>query len=153
MFRGVNSATLDDKGRLAIPSRYRESLRLQADDRLIVTIDPEERCLLMYPLPDWEEIEEKLVNLPSFNQAARKVQRLLIGHAVDLNLDGNGRILVPTTLREYANIAKNVVLLGQGKKFEIWDEGYWYEQRELWLQDKALAKQALLPDDLKALSL
>lgn len=153
MFRGSNSISVDEKGRLTMPSRYREALRLQANDQLIATIDPDERCLLLYPLPEWEEIEEKIASLPSFNSTARKIQRLLIGHAIELVLDTNSRILLPQTLREYANLDKHVMLLGQGKKFEIWNENYWQEQCNAWLQEDIVTKQGLLPENLKLLSL
>lgn len=153
MFRGSNSINLDEKGRLTIPSRYRDALREQADDQLIATIDPEDRCLLLYPLPDWEEIETKIANLPSLNSAVRKIQRLLIGHAVELALDSNSRILLPQTLRDYANLDKQVMLLGQGKKFEIWNASHWEEQRNMWLQEDVINQQGLLPENLKSLSL
>ena len=89
MFRGINVINLDTKGRLAIPTRYRAGLQDEANGRLIVTIDTEEHCLLLYPLTAWKEIEQKIESLPSFNQATRRIQRLLIGHATELELDAN----------------------------------------------------------------
>ena len=90
MFRGVNSLNLDAKGRMAIPSKYRERLLAQSDGQLVVTVDRD--CLLVYPLPDWEVVERKLVKLPSYNPQARRLQRLLMGYATECELDGNGRI-------------------------------------------------------------
>jgi len=84
-------------------------------------------------LPEWEEIERKLVKLPSFNVQARRLQRLLIGHATEVELDGNGRILLPPLLREFASLDKAVVMIGQGNKFEIWDEAKWNARRAEWL--------------------
>lgn len=150
MFRGVNNINLDAKGRLAIPVKYRELLTQHCNGELVVTIDTDERALLMYPRPEWEELEQKVQALPSFNPAARRVQRLLIGHATDTPLDGSGRILLPTPLREYAQLDKKTVLLGQGNKFELWAEELWLERREDWLSDKSSLE---LPPELANLSL
>src|SRR5262249_24732176 len=108
---------------------------------------------LLYPLTSWKIIEQKLAELPSFNQAARRIQRLLIGHAFDTELDNNGRFLVPPLLREYAHLKKHAVLVGQGKKIEIWDDTHWQERRNLWLQEESLTDSTLLPDEVKLLSL
>src|SRR5690606_33957411 len=98
MFRGANKETLDAKGRLAMPTRYRERIIERSNGRLIATVDRADRCLLIYPLPEWEEIELKLRRLPTLNPVARRLQRLMIGHATDLELDGSGRILIPPSL-------------------------------------------------------
>lgn len=151
MFRGVNSLAIDDKGRMAIPARYREDLLEESSPHLIITIDTESTCLLLYPYSQWELIEKKIEALPSFNPAARRIQRLLIGHATETTLDNNGRILLPQPLREYANLTKNVVLIGQGKKFELWDEQQWLTSRQDWLKEATQVGQ--LPPDLLSLSL
>ncbi|MEK7303841.1 MAG: division/cell wall cluster transcriptional repressor MraZ, partial [Pseudomonadota bacterium] len=132
MFRGVNAINLDNKGRLAIPTRYRDELVRLAKGQMVITVD-RDHSLLLYPLPEWEEIERKLVKLPSFNVQARRLQRLLIGHATEVELDGNGRILLPPLLREFASLDKAVVMIGQGNKFEIWDEAKWNARRAEWL--------------------
>ena len=150
MFRGVSAINLDAKGRLAIPTRYRDRLAEHCDGQIVVTIDTDERCLLIYPLPQWEDIERKVEALPSFNPAARRVQRLLIGHATDIVMDGSGRILLPIPLREYARLEKKVVVLGQGGKLELWSEAYWLERRESWLEDQA---ELEIPAELRSLSL
>jgi len=151
MFRGISLVVLDTKGRMALPSRHREQLQKDKVSQLVVTIDTESPCLLLYTLPEWEKIEEKLQSLPSFNQAARRIQRLLIGHATELELDGSGRLLLPQLLRDYAKLDKKTMLVGQGKKFEIWDEKQWNERRTGWLLDEA--KAADLPDELGSLAL
>ncbi len=133
MFRGVNSLSLDAKGRLAIPTRYRDGLLRQSDGRMVVTINNAERCLWLYPLADWEEIERKLVGLPSLDAAAQRLKRILIGHASDCDLDAAGRVLLPGPLRDFASLDKHVVMIGQGNKFEIWNEELWNERREQWL--------------------
>ncbi len=150
MFRGVTHINLDTKGRIALPSRYRERLVGLCDGNLVVTVD-RDHCLLIYPLPEWEHIEQKLVRLPSLNRAARRLQRLLIGHATECQLDGNGRILLPAPLRTFAGLEKHSVLIGQGNKFELWDEQAWTQRRDEWLAEAAEAEE--LPGDLESLSL
>lgn len=153
MFRGINGINVDAKGRIVMPTRYRERLQLDSRNSVVVTIDTEERCLLVYPLPEWEEIEKKLAGLPSFNAAARRIQRLLIGHATDAEIDGQGRILLPPMLRDYAGLNKHAVLVGQGKKFELWDEGHWDECRSRWLEEECNSNESALPEEVKAISL
>lgn len=134
MFRGVHTLNLDAKGRLAIPTRYRDPLQQQGDGSLVVTVDPD-HCLLLYPLPEWVEIERKLMRLPTLNPHVRRLQRLLVGHATECEIDGSGRILLPPPLREFAQLDKRVVLVGQGNKFELWEESTWNERREGWLAE------------------
>jgi MraZ protein len=117
---------------------------------MVVTIDTEERCLLIYPQPAWEDIQRKVESLPSFNTAARRVQRLLIGHATDIPMDRNGRLLITPPLREYANLDKQTVLLGQGNKLELWDEIVWNARRDQWLE---VQSEGGMPDELQMLSL
>ena len=148
MFRGANLANMDAKGRIVLPTRYRAYLQ----DGSIVTIDTEERCLLLYPQKVWEEIESKLAALPSYNAQARRIQRLLIGHATEVELDAQGRMLLPPLLREYAGLDKRAVLVGQGKKIEIWAEAHWNESRSQWLKEE-LRLDGELPEVVKLLSL
>ncbi len=150
MFRGVNNVNLDAKGRMAIPTRYRETLTKHCQGELVVTIDTEEKSLLIYPQPEWDDLQLKLAALPSFNSAARRVQRLLIGHATDIPMDGSGRILLTPPLRDYAELEKKAVLLGQGNKLELWSESIWHERRDAWLEDRSGLE---LPDELLSISL
>jgi MraZ protein len=147
MFRGINAITLDTKGRLAVPTRYRTALGAE----VVLTIDTEETCLLLYPREQWQKIEDKLQNLPSFNTQARRIQRLLIGHATDLEMDASGRLLLPQLLREYAQIDKKVVMIGQGNKFELWHEELWQQRRTHWLAEEDATE--VMPDEMKTLSL
>ncbi len=130
-FRGVTHLALDAKGRLAIPSRHRDALlgngASGVNGAIVLTADPS-RCLLLYPRAAWEPIQARLMALSSFNAEIRGLQRLLVGHADDVEVDGNGRILVPPALRQYAALDHHVVLVGQGNKFELWDEAKWQEQ-------------------------
>lgn len=150
MFRGVTHLTVDPKGRMAFPTRYRDALAHLCQGRLVVTVDPA-HCLLIYPLPEWEDIERRLVKLPTLNSQVRRLQRLLIGHATECELDGSGRILLPPPLREFAGLDKQVVLLGQLNKFELWDQARWAEKREEWLAEDAGPLE--LPDELGQISL
>ena len=138
MFRGISNASLDAKGRVALPTRNRESVIAVADGKVVVTIDMRERCLLLYPLPEWEIVQRKLESLSNINPEARLLQRLLIGHATDLDLDNSGRILLPSLLRDYAELTKKLVLVGQGNKIEIWSQDIWQESMQRWLQESDL---------------
>ena len=150
MFRGVNPLNLDAKGRMAMPMKYRERLQEMCGGQLVLTID-RDHCLLVYPFPEWEEIERKLVKLPTLNPQARRLQRLLIGHATEVELDGAGRILLPPPLREFAELDKKVILVGQGNRFELWNEGLWQERREQWLMEDE--DEQPLPAEMESLSL
>lgn len=151
MFRGEYPVTLDTKGRLAMPSRYRERLKDQSGGLLIATVNRSDRCLLIYPMPEWEETEKRLMELPSFDPANRRLQILMVGHATDLEMDAQGRILIPPNLREYASLSRDAVLIGQANRFELWDEAHWKARREQWLQVDEAA-EAVSPE-LRALKL
>lgn len=129
MFRGVAQLSLDSKGRLAVPSRYREALLVRCAGRLVITADFD-KCLLIYPQSDWEPIQQKLMGLSSLNPRIRGLQRQLVGYAEDIEMDAAGRVLVSSALREFAALVKNVVLVGQGNKFELWDKEKWEQALE-----------------------
>ena len=138
-----------------MPVRFRDlfvgETESSINPQLVITIDTEEPCLLIYPLIEWDLIQKKLEQLPSFNPAARRIQRLLIGHATDLELDASGRVLLPALLREYAQLDKKAILLGQGKKIELWSEPLWNARRETYLQANSNTEE--LPELLHQLSL
>ena len=148
MFRGVTQLSLDNKGRLAIPTQYRDSLVAYCAGHLVVTADPS-KCLLVYPQPAWEPIEQKLNGLSSFNPQTRSLQRLLVGNASDVEMDGAGRILVPPPLRQFAGLTKNVVLVGQGAKRELWEEEKWNQQ----IENALVLKNGSVPSELDGFSL
>jgi len=150
VFRGVSEINLDDKGRLAIPTKYRAELAECCESQLVVTVGLD-RCLLLYPLPEFEEIERKLVKLPSLNTQAKRLQRLLLGHATECELDGQGRFLIPEPLRRFATLQKKVAMVGQGNKFEIWDDETWSQARELWIEVERSNTEGLSPE-LESLS-
>lgn len=156
MFRGPTPLALDGKGRLAIPTKYRDVLMQRCGGHLVVTLDPS-NCLLLYPFPEWEPIEKKLNALPSFNPVSRMMQRILVGSATDVEMDSAGRILLPSLLRDRARLEKDVVLVGQGNKFEIWSAIDWQSQFDAATELPAMLDAALqkgeMPEELKGFSL
>ncbi len=151
MFRGVQHINMDAKGRLAMPARQREPLLSKCNGELVATIDTQSRCLFIYPLPEWEKIERDIQELPALNPAVKRFQRLVIGYATDLELDRSGRMLLPAPLRDYAQLEKKLVLVGQGKKLELWAEDLWMAEREQALADSG--PEAELPEELMSLTL
>ncbi len=100
----------------------------------MLTLNPLDRALWLYPSPEWELIEEKLAALSDFDRQSRRAKQMMRGYATDCRVDGQGRILLPPQLRDYAKLDKQIVLLGQGNKFELWDEAGWNAQRDEWLK-------------------
>lgn len=152
MFRGFNTISLDTKGRIAVPSRYRELISVQSENQLVITLNPLDRSLWLYPLSEWEVIEDKLATLSDFDKQSRRTKQMMRGYASDCQLDGQGRILVPKELRSYAELQKQAVILGQGNKFEIWNEQAWAAQRDEWLESVG-DESVPTPDSLQELSL
>jgi len=151
MFRGMHQINVDAKGRLAIPTKVREVLEGFGASTLVVTVDSQDRCLMVYPLSEWQKIETQLDALPTLNKTARQLKRLLLGHATELEPDGSGRVLISPACRAYANISKECMLMGQGNKLELWDKASWEAQEAEYLAQPVSLDD--LPDDLKSLSL
>lgn len=148
MFRGATSLNLDAKGRLAIPAKHRDALQAQSTGHLVLTAHPH-GCLLLYPQPAWEPIQAKMMALSSFDRQSSALQRLLVGYAEDLELDSAGRLLVSPSLREFSGLEKQVMLVGQGSHFELWNMEAWRGQL-----DKVMAgDDMLLPAELEGFSL
>lgn len=154
MFLGVNTLNLDAKGRLAVPSKHREILADCCASRVVVTVNPHEteRCLLLYPRNEWQEVERDLSRRDSMSPRIRAMQRLMVGYASELELDAQGRILLSNELRGFAGLGKKVSLVGQTNKIEIWDEETWLGNREQWLAAVA-PRDGELPEELKGLKL
>lgn len=131
---------MDAKGRMAIPKRYREAIDEASDGQLIATIDLHSPCLLIYTIDEWEVIERKLMSLPNMDPQSRMVQRLLLGHASEIEVDSQGRVLLPPLLRDHAKLEKNLILLGQGNKFELWSKQAWDASRPEMLGTAALGE-------------
>lgn len=156
MFRGACAVSLDTKGRMAIPTRYRPSLLQTGSENsyvpMICTVDIRQPCLLLYPLAEWEIVEQKLLALSNFVPEQRSLQRVMMGYATECELDNAGRILISAPLRQHAKLEKNIMLVGQLNKFEIWSETEWQAQIEKDMQ-LGMSGQFALSEELKMLSL
>lgn len=123
MFQGETAITIDDKGRLAVPTAYRELIAQLSGGRLVFTYNPfETGCLWLFPLSEWEAVRDQVNELPNVKAVHRALQMKLVGAAAHVEPDGAGRILVPASQRTAAGIEKKAVLLGMGTKFELWSE-------------------------------
>ena len=136
MFRGASKLSLDAKGRMAVPARHRDPIAKLCDGQLVVTVD-RDGCLLIYPQPTWNVIQEELVALPNLDIEARNIKRLMIGYADDQELDSAGRIRISKELRDFAQLDRKVMLIGQGNKFELWDEERWTNGCDDWRKTAA----------------
>lgn len=121
VFQGSSALTLDAKGRISIPTRHRDALVSQVEGRLTLTRHPD-GCLLLYPRPVWEKKREQIAAFP---MTARPLQRLLLGNAQDVDMDAAGRILIAPELRTAAGLTREIMLLGMGSHFEVWDAAEW----------------------------
>ena len=136
MFRGINPINLDAKGRVALPTKYRDRVTNRCDGHMVLTVHPFDRCLLLYPLADWEVIESQVNALPnSTSRQVRRLQHLMVGYATELDLDAANRLLLPAMHRDHAELDKRLILVGQGQKFEIWSEARWTSMTETYLNE------------------
>jgi len=133
-----------------MPSRFRDALSEICDGKMIVTVDFEGHCLTMHPLSDWQVIEQKLLELPSLNPATRRLQRMLLGYATEVEMDSNGRVSLPPLLRDMVKLEKKIMLVGMGKKLEIWSEEAWSQSFQQWV-DEGPVKAEELPDAVQNL--
>ena len=130
MYFGETAINLDAKGRLAIPSRYRDSIQQQCSGRMVLTYSAfDSGALWLYPEPEWERVRDEVTGLSTFNPGHRSLQRKLVGSATQLEPDGSGRIQLPLTLRQVAGLEKRVVMMGMGSRFEIWNEAILNQKR------------------------
>jgi MraZ protein len=127
VFQGASQVSLDAKGRMAVPARTREPLTLGGTVKLVLTAHPD-GCLLLYPAPAWEPIRARVMSFPSLERQFSLWKRLLVGFAQDVELDTAGRLLVPPELRDFAHLARDVMFVGQGSHYEIWDLELWNQQ-------------------------
>ncbi len=134
-FQGINALSLDAKGRLAIPSGYREQIAAVCGNALVLTLSPYDPCLWLYPVTEWEAIDVKLQQLSDFDKQSRRTKQMMRGYASSCVLDAQGRIRIPESLREFANLVKYITFLGQGNRFELWDADAWVGQRDEWRSD------------------
>lgn len=129
MFRGSDPINMDSKGRMAVPTRYRAALSEICQGDLVITIDMKSTCLTLSPLPEWKKFEEKVAALPALDDLGEMLSRFVVGQAKDIQLDANGRILIPSELREYAQLDKKLILVGRTQRLEIWSEENWNAER------------------------
>ncbi|OEY66689.1 division/cell wall cluster transcriptional repressor MraZ [Marinobacter sp. X15-166B] len=150
-FLGSHAINMDAKGRLAIPAKVREEFSHAGGSRVVLTAnaadDESERCILLYPEAQWAEVRAQIDGLPNMSRAVRRLQRLMLGHAVAADFDAAGRILIPPTLRRHAHLEKKLMLIGQGKKLELWSEERWND----WLDGSGDGDD--IPPEMQALSL
>ncbi|MBP7354510.1 MAG: division/cell wall cluster transcriptional repressor MraZ [Comamonas sp.] len=135
MFQGASSLSLDAKGRLSVPTRHRDALLAMAEGQITITKHPH-GCLMLFPRPEWLKFRERIAELP---MSAQWWKRIFLGNAQDVDMDGTSRVLVAPELRQAVGLSKEVVLLGMGNHFELWDRAT-YEAQE------AEAMQADMPN-------
>lgn len=130
MFLGTTTLTLDAKGRVAIPARYRAQLNDLCGGKLVISYNPLDKCLPIYPYDEWLQCEQKMDAVQDQSDQFRAFQRLLYSYTNEVDMDSNGRVLVPQSSRDEIGLEKNAVLIGHGKKFELWGEERWLQTRE-----------------------
>lgn len=151
-FKGISKVSVDAKGRFALPKQRREQIGSTGSNTVVATAGPDE-CLLIFPLSQWHEIEPKLVALPNTHPAIRAYQRMYLGYATEIELDGSGRLLLPTELREHAGIERKAVLLGQGNKLELWAGETFKETSPQWAEQIETLDPTVVPESLATLSI
>lgn len=146
MFSGRHALNLDAKGRLAIPTRHREKLKASCGGRVVLTQHPMDSCLALYPEAQWDDIARKVADLSDAEPAVRHLKRRFLGQAVELELDGSGRILIPAELRELIGLDKQAMLVGILHRFEIWASDAWEAEQA------KLGDTGEMPDSVKSLA-
>ncbi len=151
MFKGIHNLTIDAKGRMKMPMKYQKQNQDENGlSSVVLSIHPDDNCLVLYVAEAWDELEKKIDALPSLNVFTKRLKRKLIGHATELEIDNNNRLLIPAPLREYAKMDKKIILSGQGNNFEIWDETAWHQELE---KLDELTAQETMPEELIKLSI
>lgn len=144
MFRGQFQHSVDAKGRVSLPARFRDSLGSSGDARLVITPALFDKCLHLYPLCAWEELEEKIAALPSMDPNVVRFRRLYVSAACECEADKTGRVLIPNQLREKADLQKDALWAGMGRHLELWSTSAWESALELSVEEEANFKQAVL---------
>ena len=140
-FHGISNPSLDAKGRIAMPKKERDELVKHCNGEMVVTIDTRETCLLIYPKPEWEDVQRRTLALPSMHKKTSAFMRLLVGHATDIQLDASGRLQLTPPLRNYAGLEKRTTLVGQTNRFELWNESHWDACRASWLEESEIDEE------------
>ncbi len=130
MFGGVSHLNLDPKNRIAIPARYRDMLVTDFDNKLVLTLESAQ-CILIYPEKIWLSVRDKIQNLPtSSHPLVKSYQRLVLGYAETVDMDKSGRLLISASLKNMVGLGKELVLVGLGNRFELWNEASWIEETQ-----------------------
>lgn len=147
MFRGLHEHTIDAKGRMSLPVRFREQLAPmssgEAEEVNFILTTGIDRCLVLYPVQQWQDLEEKLAGLSQFDPAVVTIRRIYLAGATEVTLDKNGRLLIPPMLREYAGLCRDVVWAGMGNTVELWGKEHWNLQAEASRSDRQAVSAAL----------
>ena len=144
MFQGETAITIDEKGRLAVPTAHRDAVARDCGNQLVITYNPfEAGCLYLYPLPVWEGVRDQVNKLPRTKKNSRLLQLKLVGAATFVEPDGSGRISIPASHRSAVGIDRKAVLLGMGDKFELWSEQAHHAQIQRTLSDDDLSEEML----------
>jgi len=144
MFRGQFPHTIDSKGRVSLPSRFRELVTVNGDPRLIITPAPFDRCLHAYPMSEWEEFERKIAELSRMDQHVVRFRRLYVSAATECELDKAGRILIPNHLRDKVELTKDVLWAGMGKTMELWSQPEWDKALNISDDEQLAFKNAIM---------
>jgi MraZ protein len=142
VFRGLHDHTIDAKGRISLPVRFRELLSGQGDERLIITTAIDS-CLVAYPVAEWQAFEERLAKLPQFDPNVLKLKRIYVAAATECPIDKQGRVMIPPELREYAALQKDVIFAGMVKTIELWSKVGWQENARLSREEATDVAKAL----------
>jgi len=137
MFRGSSFHTIDPKGRIIVPARFRDVIKASGTDSIMIT--RMDSCLFAYAHDRWAELEQKILHLPEKSEEMRRFQRFFIGGAQDCKCDAQGRVLIPPFLKQYSELEKEIVLVGVLDRFEIWSRENW--DRENGLQQKDMGNE------------
>lgn len=151
-FTGADSLNLDAKGRLSMPTAHRDALMELCDGQLYITRHWRVKCLLLYPLPKWEQVRDDLIKKPNVDQVSQMMSRLVLGHAKPVSLDANNRLLIPPNLRESVGLEKEILLLGMGEKFELWNERHFSDLSESWYETSDGLAFDEIPEHLRGLA-
>ena len=142
-FSGSDSINLDAKGRLAIPTRYRDALLEFCQGEMVIATELNAKCLTLSPKPHWDVFAESIARLPALDPMGEMMSRFIIGRAKEVTVDGSGRVLIPNELRAHAGLDKKLIVVGRTERLEIWDEEAWYEaEREMIAQYQKALQQA-----------
>lgn len=143
---------MDDKGRMAVPSRHRAPLSEKSDGKLIVTVATHGKCALLYQLSEFEKVEQKFATLETLSEHTSRLIHLIVGYAEDCEMDSQGRIMIPEPIRRLTGLGKRVAFVGVLTKFEVWDEDVWHQRVANWIAEETSPDKEKRPPEMAGLS-